>query len=133
MMVAQKGYAAFEETINQSFLKPIVQGIEQRYEKRLEDRLLNNFRDQVKRGDCPYYDYSTKTGAGLTQFAFVTDDLNLAYPANEGQLQGDALAGKNCVLQTKFLLTPEGRWYQVVEQTVEPQQPEKRGLEIKGN
>jgi len=119
MSAAHGGYTVYEDAINRAFVKPIVENIEEEYEKRLEDRLLAVFQDQVKKGECEYYDYATKTGTGLTQFVFVKQDSGLADEDPEIIPKGEPLRGKNCVHETKFILTPEGKWYQVLEQDFE--------------
>lgn len=116
MTIAQEGYTAYEDAINQAFVEPIVENIEEQYEKRLEDRLLAIFREKVKRGGCEYYDYSEKTGSGITQFVFIEQDPGLADENPEIIPKGEPLRGKNCVHETKFILTSEGKWYQVLEQ-----------------
>ncbi|MBU0706389.1 hypothetical protein KJ657_04095 [Patescibacteria group bacterium] len=116
MSSAQNGYAMYEEAINKAFMEPIVSDIEGKYEKRLEDRLLAIFRDDIKRDKCEYYDYANKTGSGLTQFVFIKQDPALAEENPRIRPKGQPLAGKNCIHETKFLLTPEGKWYEVLEQ-----------------
>ncbi|MFH0838045.1 MAG: hypothetical protein V1880_02160 [Patescibacteria group bacterium] len=116
MSAAQNGYAMYEEAINRAFVEPVISNIEDKYEKRLEDRLLAIFREDVKNGKCEYYDYANKTGSGLTQFVFIKQDPALAEKNPEIRPKGEPLAGKNCVHETKFLLTPEGKWYEVLEQ-----------------
>jgi len=124
MSVSQNGYAIYEETINKAFVKPIVSDIvgdivsdiEGKYEQRMEDRLLEIFSNNVKNDKCEYYDFAEKTGAGLTQFVFITQDTTLADENPEIRKKGEPLAGKSCVHETKFLLTPEGKWYEVLEQ-----------------
>lgn len=116
MTAAHGGYTVYEDAINQAFVEPIVETIEEEYEKRLEDRLLEIFRDEVRKGGCEYYDYADKTGTGLTQFVFIEQDPGLADENPEIIPKGEPLRGKNCVHETKFILTPEGKWYQVIEQ-----------------
>jgi hypothetical protein len=118
MAMAHEGYTVYEDAINRAFVEPIVEGIEEQYEKKLEDRLLEIFREQVKKGECEYYDYAEKTGPGLTQFVFIKEDPALADENPEIIPQGEPLRGKNCVHETKFLLTSEGKWYQVIEQNI---------------
>ena len=119
MAMAQKGYTVYAETINQAFVKPIVENIEQKYEKETEDKLLSYFRNQVKSGQCENFDYASKTGTGITQFLFIKEDPALADPNPVVRPEGAPLAGKNCVHETTFLLTPEGKWYEVLERNLE--------------
>jgi len=121
MSVARDWYTVYQEVINQAFVTPIVESIEESYDQKLEDRLLDVFRGKVKKGECEYYDYATKNGSGITQFVFVKKDQFLADKDPLIRPKGEPPAGKNCVLQTKFLLTPEGKWYQVIEQDFEEQ------------
>jgi hypothetical protein len=116
MALASQSYETYEEAINQAFVEPIVEEIEQEYEKKLEDRLLGVFEQQVESGACEYYDYSEKTGTGLTQFVFIKEDPSLAEEDPDIIPAGEPLRGQNCTLETKFILTPEGKWYQVLEQ-----------------
>jgi hypothetical protein len=119
MKAAQNGYGVYQEVISQAFVKPIVEGIEQEYSKELEDRLLGYFRSQIKDGKCEGYDYATKTGTGITQFVFIKQDPGLAEEKPEIRPKGEPLAGKRCVHETQFLLTPEGKWYEVLEQNLD--------------
>ena len=116
MVSAQARYAHYETAVNAAFVQPIVENIEEDYEQKTEDRLLRLFRGMVRNDECEYYDFANKQGSGLTQFVFVRDEPVLADENPEIRPKGEPLAGKNCVLETKFLLTPEGRWYQVLEQ-----------------
>ncbi len=116
MTVAQNGYATYEEAINIAFVTPLVTNIEGDYERRIEDRLLEIFREDVKKGGCDYFDYADKTGAGLTQFVFIERDPAFVELDAETRAVGEPLAGRSCIHETKFLLTPEGKWYQVLEQ-----------------
>lgn len=116
MSAAQNGYTIYEEAINSAFVKPIVSDIENKYEKRMEDRLLTIFRNDIMNDECEYYDYAKSTEAGLTQFVFIKEDPTLAEANPKIRLKGEPLEGKNCIHQTKFLLTPEGKWYEVLEQ-----------------
>lgn len=118
MITAQKGYAVYEEKINEAFVQPIVENIEQQYEKRIEDRLLELFTAQVKNGECADYDYADKEGTGVTNFMFIQKDPLLAEENPKVRAAGEPLAGKLCVHETKFLLTPEGKWYEVLEQNI---------------
>ena len=116
MTAAQGGYAIYEKTINKAFVDPIVGNIEQQYEKRVEDRLLEIFAEQVKAGQCE--DLLAENGsAGVTNLIFIKEDPSLTekepVPAAEG-----VPAGKVCVHETKFLLTPEGKWYEMIEQSI---------------
>lgn len=115
MTIAQKSYAAYQATVDAALVKPIVTTIEQNYEKKVEDSLFTIFRKQVKEGKCEYMDYATKKGSGLTQFVYLKDDPALADKKPSFSSKAGALRGQNCVHQTKFLLTPEGKWYEVIE------------------
>lgn len=119
MSVARDGYVIYQDAINQAFVAPIVENIEYQYHEKLEDRLLNVFRQKVRRGECEYYDFADKQGAGVTQFIYIKTDQTLAEENPEIRAKGLPLAGRSCVLQTKFLLTPEGKWYEVLEQDLE--------------
>jgi len=119
MTAAQSGYSAYEGTINKAFVKPIVENIEEQYEQRVEDRLMEIFAEQVKNGECEYYDYAKAEGGGLTHFVFIKKDPTLAEHKPEFRMKGEPLAGKRCVHETTFLLTPEGKWYEVLEQKFE--------------
>lgn len=116
MSAARDGYEIYEEAINQAFVRPIVTDIEEQYEKRMVDRLLDIFREEVKEGGCEYYDYANEKGADITQFMLIREDKTLAEENPEIRAKGAALAGKKCVHKTQFLLTPDGKWYEVVEQ-----------------
>lgn len=119
MGLARNSYQVYQEAINRAFVKPIVDDIEHQYSDQLEDRLFKVFREKAKRGECEYYDYAEKNGTGFTQFVFIKKDPAMAEENPEIRKMGEALAGKNCVLETKFLLTPEGKWYEVLEQDIE--------------
>jgi len=119
MTVARDGYTVYEDAINAAFVKPIVLNIEGKYEERLENRLVEIFREDVKNGECEYYDYANSTGSGITQFVFIKNDPLLAEESPEVRAKGEPLAGLNCIHQTKFLLTPNGKWYEVLEQSFE--------------
>ena len=118
MSLAQSGYAVYEEAINKAFVAPIVSDIEGKYEAALEDRLLEIFREQVNDGACQYYDYAQKTGGGITHFVYIESDPSLAEANPEVRAKGEPLAGQNCIHETKFLLTPDGKWYEVLEQNM---------------
>lgn len=116
MVAAQGKYALYETAVQEALVQPIVSNIEEEYEQKTEGRLLRLFRGMVRNDECEYFDYATKQGSGITQFVFVRAEPVLAEEDPEIRPSGDPLAGKNCILETKFLLTPEGKWYQVLEQ-----------------
>jgi hypothetical protein len=121
MVVAAEGYAAYEASVKESLVTPVVQSIEKDYESRVEDRLMEVVRDMVKDGECPYYDYADqKDVRGITQFIFMRDDPALRtgdISPRDIRQPGEPLAGKRCVHETVFTLTPEGKWYEVLEQS----------------
>ncbi|MBN2306420.1 hypothetical protein JXD20_00365 [Candidatus Peregrinibacteria bacterium] len=116
MTMAQSGYAAYEEAVKKTLMEPIVENIEAEYEKRIENQLIEIFTQQVKEGGCAYYDYADSTGVGLTHFVLVKEDPSLAKENPEIRVSGQPLAGNRCVHETTFLLTPEGKWYEVLMQ-----------------
>ncbi len=120
MSIAKDGYVIYEDLISRAFVKPIVSDIvseiEGKYEQRTEEKLLEIFSNDVKNDKCEYYDFAKKTGAGFTQFVFLRQDPTLAYEYPEIRAKDQPLEGKLCIHETKFLLTPEGRWYEVLEQ-----------------
>lgn len=116
MWIAQTKYTLYEIAINEAFVQPIVENIEEEYEQKLEERMLRIFRSMVNHDDCEYIDYAEMNGEGLTQFIFVRKEPMLAEENPVIRPQGAPLEGKKCVLETNFLLTPEGKWYQVLEQ-----------------
>jgi hypothetical protein len=116
MIAAQEGYAIYEEKINRAFVEPIVENIEEQYEKRVEDRLLDIFAEQVRAGQCE--DLSTESSsAGITHLIFIKEDPSLAEKEPVPSAEGIP-AGKVCVYETRFLLTPEGKWYEMIEQKI---------------
>jgi len=116
MSAAQGSYEVYEDIVNQVVVEPIVDEIEGDYEKRLEDRLLDIFHEKIKNEECEYYDYAELSGSGITHFVFMKDDPALAEKDPEIRVKGTPLAGKQCVHETKFLLTPDGKWYEVLVQ-----------------
>lgn len=116
MSVARGSYEVYEDMVNKAVVKPIVTEIEKGYEERIETRLLGIFKEEVKEGDCSYNDYAEKTSGGITHFVFVKEDPSLAEESPKIRPKGEPLAGKECIHETKFLLTPEGKWYEVIEQ-----------------
>lgn len=119
MSAARDGYPIYQEAINQVLLGPIVENIESKYNEKLEDRLVNVLHRKVMRGECDYYDYATKEDGGLTQFIFIKNDPALAEPKPAERQKDMPPDGKKCVYETEFLLTPEGKWYEVIEQDLE--------------
>lgn len=123
MMMANQSYADFEHSVNRSLVYPVVRTIERNYEQQVEDRLMTVIREKVKDGECAFADYGDlEATPGIVQFAYVRDDLGLVesgYAEGEPIAEGQALRGLLCVHETKFMLTPEGKWYQVLEQTRE--------------
>ncbi len=118
MLLAQRSYGVYEEIINKILVKPIVDNIEKNYEAKVEDRLLENFRSQIKKDNCSYHDYSKNVKRGLIQFIFVRQDLDLAKKNPDIIQEDEILRGKECVHETKFLLTEEGKWYEVLESKI---------------
>lgn len=116
MAKAQDGYTIYEDAINKAFVEPIVENIEEQYEQQIEERLFEIFRDKIRNDECEYYDYAKSTGSGFTQFIFIKQDPSLADEDPDIISKGEPLRGKNCVHETKFILTPEGKWYEVLEQ-----------------
>ena len=117
MTLAHEGYAVYEEKINEAFLQPIVGNIEKQYAQRIEDRLLDILTEKVKAGECEDFSADEAGGADLTHLMLVRQDPSLAEKDPEKIPEG-VLSGKKCVYETKFLLTPEGKWYEIVEQNV---------------
>lgn len=117
MTLARQGYSSYEAAINQAFVSPIVENIEQKYENKLQNGLLDYFHSQIKKGGCPYFDYASKGGTtGVTQFIFLKDDPALATEKTQTRPGNQPLAGRRCEHNTTFLLTPDGKWYEVLEQ-----------------
>ncbi len=120
MLMANQSYADYEKSINKSFVYPIIRHIEKDYEQRVEDRLMLVIRDQIKDGECELVDYATNEAEpGLIQFAYVRDDLPLAekgYVTGIAAQKGELLNGMLCTHETKFMFTPDGKWYQVLQQ-----------------
>jgi hypothetical protein len=119
MLMANKSYAGYQETVNQGFVYPIIHSIEANYETRVEDRLIEVMREQIKEGECQEIDYAKiPLEPGLIQFAHVRNDVALAesgYVKGEPVEEGQPLRGEVCTHETKFLLTPDGKWYEVLQ------------------
>lgn len=127
MMMANRGYANYEKSLNNTFYYPIVHSIERGYEERVEDRLIEIMREDIKEGGCEYMDYATPENDGVVVFSYIKNDKGLV---EAGYIQGEPaepnapLRGVICTHETKFMITPDGKWFQVLEQ------PEQENVEL---
>lgn len=119
MLTADRSYASYKDFINAN-VTATIRGVEQTLESREKDALVDEFRQQIYRGQCPETDF-TKTSQknGITNFVYVTtsSDLIRADVSYDDDLDVNKdLRGRLCTdgAQT-FLLTDHGRWYWVIE------------------
>lgn len=120
MVMAEAGYDVYETSIKSALVAPIVENIEEKYEAQVEERLFTVMRENAKAGKCPYFDYAdSEVTGGITQFFFLKDDLALKEEGASDEVDTrQPLAGKRCIHETTFILTPQGKWYQVLEQGI---------------
>lgn len=119
MMMAEQGYKNYENKINSSFIYPIIRSIERGYEDRIEDRLIAIMREDVKSEECTFVDYREPQFEGVVQFAYIKDDVALVeagYVPGEPAPKTEPLRGIVCTHETKLMITPDGKWFQVMEQ-----------------
>jgi len=118
MISANTGYETYQAYINRNIVEPAVKSVQTGIAGSLESRVLDGFREEIRAGGCPIVDYNKKGGQGVTHFVYVETDKEFAKPDAELRAEGDSspLKGRECVTENRYILTDDGKWYQILFQ-----------------
>jgi len=114
MIAADRGYETYQAYISRNIVEPTVEVVTGDPEAKFRERTLEEFRGNIRVGDCPEVDYALREEAGITHFVYLETDAEFAQANPEINPEAVGLKGRECVKETRFILTDEGKWYEVI-------------------